>query len=468
MLGAPPEAVYNDSFACFDGSRATSPLPTRAINDGFCDCVDGSDEPGTAACATGRFYCNNLGYRPRFVASAMVADGICDCCDGSDERERGRCPDTCEEEATKAAARERTNRATRRAGALVRKSLPPTAAKVRGKLKKEFAADHGKMSDMLNAMQQMQDILQEAKADPATMKKAQMQFYQLRSQGLPEVQQKLARSQMLLETPLGDLVALEGDCTLSPILSDNLIRGGTTVYVAKHYSFMICPFEYVMQVWEGRFSWEYHTCLAERGDIDAITGANNSLPCMEKAKSAGEDPEEIKAHTDFCAKQPPAKVGACNKEFQRRRKFAKEQDQKTFLGLFNYSKSNITKHWVYEDGSGELCGNGQPRRVNVTLSCGPGGGPGPASRDPGRKDTKSKGKILTTAENGMCNYEFHLQTPAACTAEDHALLQRPPPGITGASGAVAGSAATTDGATSGSSAAERIKDTLSALHQALF
>ena len=46
---------------------------------------DGSDEPGTSACSNGSFYCPNRGFKPSNLASSRVNDGICDCCDGSDE-----------------------------------------------------------------------------------------------------------------------------------------------------------------------------------------------------------------------------------------------------------------------------------------------------------------------------------------------------------------------------------------------
>ncbi|CAE7838867.1 Prkcsh [Symbiodinium sp. CCMP2592] len=82
-----------------------SELPATAVNDDFCDCEDGSDEPGTAACA-GRpgaddrwFYCPNSAGTPRYVYSSRVGDGICDCCDGSDEWQLpGTCQDLCEEQ----------------------------------------------------------------------------------------------------------------------------------------------------------------------------------------------------------------------------------------------------------------------------------------------------------------------------------------------------------------------------------
>ena len=158
---------YKDTttFTCI--SHPAIQIPFSAVNDDFCDCPDGSDEPGTSACAhlsplsppiiadrpghdelqltpaLPGFYCKNKGHRPSYVPFQRVNDGVCDyelCCDGSDEWARvggTKCEDRCKEIGKEWRKHEEKGQKSRTAALKKKKALLVDA----GRLQKEVE-DH--------------------------------------------------------------------------------------------------------------------------------------------------------------------------------------------------------------------------------------------------------------------------------------------------------------------------------------
>ncbi|OIW10241.1 hypothetical protein TanjilG_27992 [Lupinus angustifolius] len=123
FLGISPqdEKYYksSDIIKCKDGSRK---FTIQQLNDNFCDCLDGTDEPGTSACPGGKFYCRNAGHVPVYLFSSRVNDGICDCCDGTDEYDgKVNCPNTCWESGKVAREKLKKKIATYQEGVKLRK-----------------------------------------------------------------------------------------------------------------------------------------------------------------------------------------------------------------------------------------------------------------------------------------------------------------------------------------------------------
>uniref|UniRef100_A0A0E0FK18 Glucosidase 2 subunit beta n=1 Tax=Oryza nivara TaxID=4536 RepID=A0A0E0FK18_ORYNI len=120
-LGIPPqdEAYFRGGvIRCRDGSGR---FARDKLNDDFCDCPDGTDEPGTSACPEGKFYCQNAGHSPITIFSSRVNDGICDCCDGSDEYDSNvTCKNTCWEAGKAARDKLKKKVATYKSGVVIR------------------------------------------------------------------------------------------------------------------------------------------------------------------------------------------------------------------------------------------------------------------------------------------------------------------------------------------------------------
>ncbi|KAL7739748.1 hypothetical protein ACLKA6_014989 [Drosophila palustris] len=139
-------------WSCLDGSKT---IPFAQVNDDYCDCADGSDEPGTSACPQSQFHCINKGHQSIDIPSSQVQDGICDCCDGSDELPIVGCGNTCHELGAAAAVQRRNEAELYVRGAVKRQEMI-----TRGK---QMKADRSARRSELNARIKEQEALKAEK-----------------------------------------------------------------------------------------------------------------------------------------------------------------------------------------------------------------------------------------------------------------------------------------------------------------
>lgn len=162
-------------FTCLSSKEK---IEGSRVNDDYCDCKDGSDEPGTAACAsvvilpdyseerTQGFYCANKGHRAKFIPHSFVNDGVCDCCDGSDEQGNNEmaCRHTCREQGMKEMEQVKKEIALHEQGSKIKQTMIAEAQNLKPSLlhqKKESAKKLEELRAQMEAAQAKEQATKE-------------------------------------------------------------------------------------------------------------------------------------------------------------------------------------------------------------------------------------------------------------------------------------------------------------------
>ena len=169
-------------------------MAAAKVNDDYCDCPDGSDEPGTSACAylsplsppsplltipeqeekdwnttlvLPGFYCKNKGHRSSYIPFTHVNDGRCDhtrCCDGSDEwlKVGGLvCEDECKKIGEEWRKRNEVRQVAWTAGVKRRRELVVEAVAMRKTLEEEIVVLEGRVMAVEAKVARSKDELNE-------------------------------------------------------------------------------------------------------------------------------------------------------------------------------------------------------------------------------------------------------------------------------------------------------------------
>jgi len=427
VRGVAPEkqTAYDQKVQCISPAGESIDVPPSAVNDDFCDCADGADEPGTGACAGQEqtmFYCTNEGGTPRLIYSSRVDDGICDCCDGSDEAglqarrpSRAACMNTCKEEGEK----ERQERA------LKKEKLTQGLAKKEKAIAK-VKADRAVWEREAAALEASKSDLQ-ASLDKALAAQAAAQSKEAAGEGASgggSIQEQIAALKKTVEEQqkLIDQMRQEIDTLKArkaggqPVQGDAAAEAGDGKKQVSEYA-----------------KW--------------MEGAGSTPGAIESVEVAGGDDDEDEEDDTMSSSDADAEVSKFRKEIQDNSETAQDIRKKAAMfsdenaahhgyadlvdkclelndGQYKYEVcffseayqdsvllgkwSSFTGARMAEFTGGQMCPGGPARMLRVLFECG------------------SEEAVLDVIEPSRCVYEARISSPGACNHEDAQELEKPP------------------------------------------